>query len=192
MKAINIKWDIDEEFKDSVDLSDEIKIPDDITDDEAISDYISDETGFCHKGYQLVKKFRVSDIVTVKETGESVLIVGLDEAGYTVKNIRSMKTGLRPWRPVTKSQSHGKCVARSGFLPKAPRKRWLRQKRNWITSNFLMMGNMWMPVLRSRTIRNRMSCGCTRTDSGSCAVNLLKKGEKNGKLCILRERAGTG
>ena len=86
MKAINIKWDIDEEFKDSVDLSDEIKIPDDITDDEAISDYISDETGFCHKGYQLVKKFRVSDIVTVKETGESVLIVGLDEAGYTVKN----------------------------------------------------------------------------------------------------------
>ena len=82
MKAINIQWDIDEEIKDGVDLPEEIEI----TDDEEISDYLSDKTGFCHKGYQLVNRFRISDIVTVKETGESVLITELDEAVYTVEN----------------------------------------------------------------------------------------------------------
>ncbi len=86
MKAINIQWDIDEEFKNDVNLPAEMEIPEHITDDGEISDYLSDKTGFCHKGYQLVNRFRISDIVTVKETGESVLITELDETGYTVRN----------------------------------------------------------------------------------------------------------
>ena len=56
MKAINIKWDVD--FEEDLDalqmLPDEMEIPNGMTDEEDISDYISDETGFCHKGFELV------------------------------------------------------------------------------------------------------------------------------------------
>lgn len=52
MKAINIKWDVDFE-EDLEDLPTEMEIPNGMT-DEDISDYISDETGFCHKGFELV------------------------------------------------------------------------------------------------------------------------------------------
>lgn len=56
MKAINIEWDVD--FEEDLDvlqmLPDEIEIPNGMTDEEDISDYISDETGFCHKGFELV------------------------------------------------------------------------------------------------------------------------------------------
>lgn len=54
MKAININWDTDGE---DIHLPNEIEIPDDIADedDDAISDYLSDVTGFCHKGFELIK-----------------------------------------------------------------------------------------------------------------------------------------
>lgn len=52
MKAINIKWDVDE-LEDLEYLPTEIEIPEGMTDEEEISDYISDETGFCHNGYEL-------------------------------------------------------------------------------------------------------------------------------------------
>ena len=56
MKAINIKWDIDD-FEGALDelqmLPNEIDIPKDLTEDD-ISDYISEVTGFCHKGFELV------------------------------------------------------------------------------------------------------------------------------------------
>lgn len=53
MKAINIKWDTDDE---EVNLLNEIEIPDwvDKEDDDEISDYLSDVTGFCHFGFELV------------------------------------------------------------------------------------------------------------------------------------------
>lgn len=54
MKAINIMWDVDSK-KDLEYLPKEIEIPKEIEDDEdEISDYISDETGYCHKGFELV------------------------------------------------------------------------------------------------------------------------------------------
>ncbi len=51
MKAINIKWDVDD--KNDLDfLPTEIDIPNNLRDDE-ISDYLSNVTGFCHKSYEL-------------------------------------------------------------------------------------------------------------------------------------------
>lgn len=52
MKAINIKWDVDN-VEDLEFLPTEIEIPDGMEDDEEISDYITDMTGFCHCGYEL-------------------------------------------------------------------------------------------------------------------------------------------
>jgi len=57
MKAINIKWDIDEEDDEAlceIDLPTEIDIPNGMEDEDEISDYISDVTGFCHFGFDLV------------------------------------------------------------------------------------------------------------------------------------------
>lgn len=56
MKAVNIKWDTDDEDYESepdLNLPTEIEIPDGMTDEDEISDYISDMTGFCHYGYEL-------------------------------------------------------------------------------------------------------------------------------------------
>ena len=53
MKAINIIWDTDTE-ECLKDLPTEIEIPNEMTDEEEISDYITNETGFCHKGFELV------------------------------------------------------------------------------------------------------------------------------------------
>ena len=39
-----------------MDLPDEIEIPEDITDMDEISDYLSDQTGYCHKGFDILKK----------------------------------------------------------------------------------------------------------------------------------------
>lgn len=59
-KAINIKWDTDDEDydnEDELDLPEEVYIPGDIDleDDDEVSDYLSDLTGFCHGGYELVE-----------------------------------------------------------------------------------------------------------------------------------------
>ncbi len=53
MKAINIKWDADEETKKS--LPKEIPLPSDFSaeDIDKISNYISDVTGFCHFGFDI-------------------------------------------------------------------------------------------------------------------------------------------
>ena len=48
-KAVNIRWDIDPEDDDGVELPNEITIPNNLTDLEDISDV----TGFCHKGFEL-------------------------------------------------------------------------------------------------------------------------------------------
>lgn len=52
LRAINILWDTDGE---PVDLPNEIDIPENMTDEDEISDYLSDETGFCHKGFDLIE-----------------------------------------------------------------------------------------------------------------------------------------
>jgi len=68
MKAVNIKWDIDEDYK-ADDLPTEVAIPNEVleissgvvlssqeiyeTRIEQISNYLSDEYGFCHKGFDI-------------------------------------------------------------------------------------------------------------------------------------------
>ena len=62
MKAIDIEWDIDRK-KELEFLPKEIPIPDDMIQEDPddynddISDYISDLTGYCHRGFKLVKEF---------------------------------------------------------------------------------------------------------------------------------------
>lgn len=58
MRAVNIKWDVDE-LGDLEYLPTEVEIPsclitdeDDLLDD--ISDWLSDEYGFCHNGFELI------------------------------------------------------------------------------------------------------------------------------------------
>ena len=53
MRAVNIEWDIDNE-EDLEFLPAEIELPFGMADEEEISDYLSNETGFCHKGYELI------------------------------------------------------------------------------------------------------------------------------------------
>lgn len=53
MKAINIKWDVDDS-DDLETLPTEMDIPSDI-DEEDITDYLSDMTGYCLIGYCLDK-----------------------------------------------------------------------------------------------------------------------------------------
>lgn len=57
IKAVDIEWDIDDECDKEVLtlLPKEIDIPAGMVDEDDISDYISDITGFCHKGYCIVK-----------------------------------------------------------------------------------------------------------------------------------------
>lgn len=59
MKAINILWDTDSNQEVLKQLPKEIEIPEDITDEDEISDYISDVTGFCHKGFELLKDYYI-------------------------------------------------------------------------------------------------------------------------------------
>ena len=54
MKAINIKWDVDDK-KDLEFLPTEIEIPPEIVNEEDISDYLSDLSGYCHWGFELKK-----------------------------------------------------------------------------------------------------------------------------------------
>ncbi len=59
MKAINIKWDTDNDENLLRKLPTEMEIPEyiisgDLFDEEEISDWLSDHTGFCHHGFELV------------------------------------------------------------------------------------------------------------------------------------------
>lgn len=54
MKAVDIDWDVDCE-EDREFLPAEVEIPDGMEDDDEISDYLSDVTGYCHKGFRMVK-----------------------------------------------------------------------------------------------------------------------------------------
>ena len=62
MKAVNIKWDTDEDMEVFDELPTEVEIPDSLIDEEFdedyyysdISDWLSDEYGFCHFGFELV------------------------------------------------------------------------------------------------------------------------------------------
>ncbi len=55
MKAINIKWDVDNPLELEY-LPNEIEIPEELNNyecEDEISDYITEVTGFCHWGYDL-------------------------------------------------------------------------------------------------------------------------------------------
>ena len=60
MRAVNIKWDVDE-LGDLEYLPTEVEIPSYLITDESdsledISDWLSDEYGFCHDGFELVNQ----------------------------------------------------------------------------------------------------------------------------------------
>ena len=65
LKAINIKWDTDEDKEGFNELPTEMIIPNELEELykkdkeyalEEISDWLSDETGFCHEGFEVIKK----------------------------------------------------------------------------------------------------------------------------------------
>lgn len=87
MKAINIKWDIEEGIKD-VKLPTEIEIPKGMTDLDDISDYISDVTGFCHEGFELVESLHTYE----KEKKPSLLSqIQNAEAKTTVSELANLE-----------------------------------------------------------------------------------------------------
>lgn len=51
--ATAIEWDTDKD--DNIKLPETIEIPEGMIDEEEISDYLSEQTGYCHKGFALVK-----------------------------------------------------------------------------------------------------------------------------------------
>ena len=58
MRAVNIRWCIDDADEDNLDLPDVIDLPEELADDEeidydGIDDYLSDLTGFLQEGYCL-------------------------------------------------------------------------------------------------------------------------------------------
>lgn len=55
MRAINIQWNTDGDMELLSELPTEMDIPEKMVDEEEISDYLSDETGYCHRGFELVK-----------------------------------------------------------------------------------------------------------------------------------------
>lgn len=50
MKAINIKWDDDENT-----LPKEVEIPDYVEDEDDISDWLTDTYGYCHDGFEIIE-----------------------------------------------------------------------------------------------------------------------------------------
>ena len=67
MKAINIKWDLEDDVVDynidDCDIPTMVDIPNDIK-EEDVADYLSDEYGFCVESFRLVKDF---EELTAKE-----------------------------------------------------------------------------------------------------------------------------
>lgn len=54
LMAINIKWDMDDD--DSTELPETMEIPEGMEDEDEISDYLSEQTGYCHKGFDLINR----------------------------------------------------------------------------------------------------------------------------------------
>ena len=54
LMATNIKWDMDDD--DNTELPETMEIPEDIEDEDEISDYLSEQTGYCHKGFDLINR----------------------------------------------------------------------------------------------------------------------------------------
>lgn len=77
MKAVEIKWDVDNE-KELDQLPVEMEIPEGFETAEEISDYISDETGFCHGGFRLIKK-KSDEIINYNVDDKNVLKIYLGD-----------------------------------------------------------------------------------------------------------------
>lgn len=54
LMAINIKWDMDDD--DNTELPETMEIPEGMEDEDEISDYLSEQTGYCHKGFDLINR----------------------------------------------------------------------------------------------------------------------------------------
>ena len=106
MKAINIKWDVDNK-KDLNYLPKEMEIPNGMTDEDEISDWLSDETGFCHNGFELVemesKKMKTLNVTMICKAiyNSSIEVpddMTLEEAiEYARKNNDEIYVGKMEW-----------------------------------------------------------------------------------------------
>lgn len=54
LMATNIKWDMDDD--DNTEVPETMEIPEDMEDEDEISDYLSEQTGYCHKGFDLINR----------------------------------------------------------------------------------------------------------------------------------------
>ncbi|OUQ12486.1 hypothetical protein B5E87_09415 [Massilimicrobiota sp. An142] len=96
MKAINIQWDTDSD-KELLELPKEIEIPSFIKEDEdAISDYITNKTGFCHKGFELLKDYYIPVTWEVRDEVK-IEATSLKEAiKYFKEHINEIPLGTEP------------------------------------------------------------------------------------------------
>lgn len=85
MKATNIRWDVDYEGL-LEDLPTEIEIPNGMLDEEEISDYITDETGFCHKGFELIDENKGIEMIKNIIYIDSELLEALGELKVELNN----------------------------------------------------------------------------------------------------------
>lgn len=79
MKAINIEWDTDCK-KDEALLPSEIEIPKGMEDEDEISDYLSDVTGYCHKGYSLIRNINPKNTIISEIINKRWKILTVEEA----------------------------------------------------------------------------------------------------------------
>ena len=57
MKAVNIRWDTDGDVALFNELPSSIEIPNELEyDEERISDWLTEQSGFCHKGFDLINE----------------------------------------------------------------------------------------------------------------------------------------
>lgn len=79
-------------------LPDEIEIPENITDMDEISDYLSDQTGYCHKGFDILEKQKFEVPVSYQLCGTvKVEAYTLDEAlEYAKENINELPLPENP------------------------------------------------------------------------------------------------
>ena len=91
-KAINILWDADsaEELEN---LPTEMIIPEGMTDEDKISNYLSDETGYCHKGFDLVDMGEIE--FNVNNQRKIQLIQTDPDGAVTVTTWEAERNGVR-------------------------------------------------------------------------------------------------
>lgn len=112
MKAININWDTDEDT--AIVLPVSIEIPEDITDEEEISDFLSNITGYCHKGFDLIKEIEP----TKKE------LTRIECIDYICENIDKIKRLINKTNVNIKFDKNDEFTNKSFMVSVQVKKKW--------------------------------------------------------------------